>query len=162
MCDGHCAGIIGPGQSPAAQRSILRSGEPMAISNDDRLAVAEPTVASFLTRSTSHVADALRYWEPRRLTYNAVLAAVVAGHVLAYWPHSRAVLSFDVILSLFVLAVLANIAYCAVYVVDLFVQYSGLRKEWMSGRVALLVVGTAFAAVIAHFFSSGIFGGGVN
>jgi hypothetical protein len=131
----------------------------MAMSNDDRLVDAEPTVASFLTRSTAHVADALRYWEPRRLFYNAVLAAVVAGHVLFDWPDSRTILSLNVILSLFLLAVLANIAYCAVYVVDLFVQYSGLRKEWMSGRVALLVVGTAFGAVIAHFFSSGIFGG---
>jgi hypothetical protein len=46
-----------------------------------------------------------------------------------------------------------------VYVVDLFVQFSGLREFWAKGRVAVLIVGTAFAAVIAHFLSTNILGG---
>jgi hypothetical protein len=57
----------------------------------------------------------------------------------------------------FFFAVLANVCYCVVYVVDLFVQFSGLREA--RGRVVVLVVGTAFAAVIAHFFCMGILGG---
>jgi hypothetical protein len=66
----------------------------------------------------------------------------------------------NTILGLFFLAVLANICYCGVYAIDLFVQFSGLRTFWAKGRVIVLVVGTAFAAVIAHFFSTNIFASG--
>ncbi len=65
----------------------------------------------------------------------------------------------NVLLGLFFLAVLANVCYCAVYVVDLFVQFSGLREFWAKGRVAVMIIGTAFAAVIAHFFLTNILGG---
>src|SRR5437773_10013713 len=75
-------------------------------------------------------ADALRYWEPRRLIYNAVLLAVVGAHFIAGWPASRVFLARDPLLLFFLLAVLANIAYCAAYGVDLFVQFSGLRQIW--------------------------------
>ena len=61
---------------------------------------------------------------------------------------------------MFILAVLANIAYCAAYAVDLFGQHSGLRETWRRRRWVLLVVGTAFAAVAAHFVTLGILGGG--
>lgn len=120
---------------------------------------APATVAGFLTRAAAHVADALRYWEPRRVIYNAVLAAVVLGHLFVDWPDSRARLSMNVVLGLFFLGVLANVCYCAIYVVDLFVQFSGLRDAWTKWRVAVLSVGTAFAAVIAHFFCTNILGG---
>jgi hypothetical protein len=43
--------------------------------------------------------------------------------------------------------------------VDLFVQLSGLDAAWRRGRVVLLVVGTAFAATITHFFAQGMFRG---
>jgi hypothetical protein len=62
----------------------------------------------------------------------------------------------NVLLGFFFLAVLANVCYCAVYVVDLFVQFSGLRESWAKGRLPMLLVGTAFAAVIAHFFLTNI------
>ena len=61
-------------------------------------------------------------------------------------------------LGLFFLAVLANIAYCVVYLVDSFVQFSGLDAAWRWGRLALLIIGTAFAATVAHFFAAGMFG----
>jgi len=104
------------------------------------------------------VAKGLRYWEPRRLIYNGVLTLVVVGHFLIGWPGSREKLSFDLVLGLFLLAVLANVAYCAAYLADLFVQFSGLDAAWRRGSVVLLIVGTAFAATIAHFFAKGIFG----
>ena len=107
---------------------------------------APPPSAGFVTRAAAFVAGALKYWEPRRIIYNAVLAAVVLGHFWARWPDSRASLSLDTLLGLFFLAVLANVCYCAVYVVDLFVQFSGLHEAWAKGRVGVLVVGTAFAA----------------
>jgi hypothetical protein len=109
----------------------------------------------FFARLSTSVASALRYWEPRRLIYNAVLALVVVAEFAAAWPASREKLSLDAVLGLFLLAVLANIAYCAAYVIDLFVQFSGLDAAWRRGRVVLLIVGTAFAAALAHFFCEG-------
>ena len=52
-------------------------------------------------------ADALRYWEPRRLGYNLVLAGVVAAHVAAGWQSSRVLFERDHVFTLFLLAVLA-------------------------------------------------------
>ena len=101
------------------------------------------------------VADALRYWEPRRLLYNLVLAVVVVAHFLTSWPTSKSFLVWNNVLGLFVLAVLANVCYCAAYVVDLFVQLSGSHASWARWRWLLLVIGILFGAVLAHFFSIG-------
>lgn len=120
--------------------------------------LSESPTASFLSRLSGYVANALRYWEPRRLIFNLVLGLVVAGHFISSWPQSWTDLTFNTTLGFFFLAVLANVCYCAVYIVDLFVQFSGLHAAWMKGRMAVLIVGTAFAAVIAHFFAMNIFG----
>jgi len=66
----------------------------------------------------------------------------------------------DQVFGFFILAVLANVAYCAAYAVDLFVQFAGLRTLWLRWRWSILATGTAFAAVIAHFITMGILGGG--
>jgi hypothetical protein len=116
-----------------------------------------PFREGFVGRLSNYAANALRYWEPRRPLYNAVLFSVVALHVLMAWPASREKLSFDVLLGFFILAVIANVAYCAVYAADLFVQFSGLDAAWRRGRVVLLIVGTTFAATIAHFVTQGTF-----
>jgi hypothetical protein len=121
-------------------------------------AVASPA-SGFLARVGGYIANGLRYWEPRRLVYNGVLAAVVLTHFSLAWPASGDKLSFDLFLGLFFLAVLANIAYCAAYLGDLFVELSGLHEAWRRGRIALLTVGTLFAATITHFFAKGLFGG---
>jgi hypothetical protein len=126
--------------------------------------VDEPTKAevntpsagsSVFARLSSYVANALRYWEPRRLIYNGVLALVVLAHAFAAWPIVRDKVSLDLALGVFFLAVLANVCYCAAYVVDVIVQFSGLHEAWRIGRVVLLVVGTGFAATITHFFALG-------
>jgi hypothetical protein len=122
-------------------------------------APAPATVGGWIVRAAGYVADALKYWEPRRIIYNAALALVVAGHVIYGWPESGELLSINLLLGFFFLAVVANICYCAVYAVDLFVQFSGLREAWAKGRIGLLILGTAFGAVIAHFFALGIFSG---
>jgi hypothetical protein len=109
------------------------------------------SLAGFFTRFTAFVADALRYWEVRRFIYNGVLFLVVLIDFVRGLPASRAELSFDVFLGLFILAVVANIAFCAVYAIDLFIQMSGLEAAKRFGRPAVLIVGTAFAATIAHF-----------
>jgi len=111
-----------------------------------------------VARLSGYAANSLRYWEPRRLIYNSVLAAVVLTHLVAAWPASRDKVSFDLALGVFILAVLANVSYCAAYLPDIFVQFSGLQQPWRVGRVGLLIIGTAFAATIAHFFAKGLFG----
>ena len=103
--------------------------------------------------------DALRYWEPRRWIYNAALLVVVVVHLGVYWPDSKALLSPDGLLRFFALAVLANVAYCAAYAIDLFVQFSGLRAKWGRWRWAMLAMGTAFGAVMAHFMMMGLLHG---
>ena len=101
--------------------------------------------------------DALRYWELRRPFYNAVLAAIVGAHFIAAWPVSRSSLTFDGLLGLFLLAVLANVAYSTVYLADVFIQLSGFRGNRGAWRRVLLIVGFAFAAILTHFFASGMF-----
>ena len=114
--------------------------------------------AGFVGRFSGYLATGLRWWEPRRLIYNGALALVVLGHLVLAWPGSREKMTFDLVLGLFALAVLANVAYCAAYLADLFVQFSGLDMAWRRGRVVLLIVGTAFAATLTHSFAKGIFG----
>ena len=108
------------------------------------------TTEHLWSRLARYVANALRYWEPRRLIYNGVLALVVLAHVALRWPVWNGQLSADLLIGAFILAVLANIAYCAVYGIDIFVQFSGLDAAWRVGRIVVLTVGTAFAAAITH------------
>src|SRR5262245_24484830 len=103
--------------------------------------VTEQPLTTLIGRMSGYVANGLRYWEPRRLIFNIVLGLVVAAHLVTNWPHSRTLLTFNTMLGFFFLAVLANVCYCAVYVVDLFVQFSGLHTAWSKGRIATLVVG---------------------
>jgi hypothetical protein len=108
------------------------------------------------TSAREALSEAIRYWEPRRLIFNAVLLAVVAAVYFGSAANARARLDFDLLQGLFVLAVLANVAYCAAYVVDVSVQMTTLRETWLRRRWILLLIGVAFAAVLANFFSHGI------
>jgi hypothetical protein len=124
-------------------------GTPEASSN------GRPDLAvSFLSRLSAYVANALRYWEPRRLIYNGVLALVVLAEIALTRASQQ--ITVDLLLGLFILAVLANVAYCAAYAVDLFVQFSGLDAPWQRGRILVLVIGIAFGAALAHFFVQGM------
>ena len=96
--------------------------------------------------------DALRYWEPLRLVYNLVLAAVVLGWVALTWPHFRALLTWQALLLMFVLAVLANVCYCAAYLVDIPLQYSSFRAQWRRRRFALWRAGMLFAGILASYW----------
>jgi hypothetical protein len=71
-------------------------------------------------------------------------------------PASRTSLNADGLQVLFVLAVLANIAYCAAHVVDVVAQMSAFRDRWLHLRWILLLIGTLFAAVLANFVAHGI------
>jgi len=75
--------------------------------------------------------DALRYREPRRLI----------------WPHFRPALPL-----LFALAVLANVCYCAAYLVDLPLQVSSFGSGWRRRRVVPWLAGMLFAAGLASYW----------
>ena len=101
--------------------------------------------------------DAIRYWEPRRLIYNAVLSLIVISYFVASWPESRRTFTIDGILFLFILVVIANILYCAAYAVDVFIQFSGFRAVWLRCRWVLFTVGTILAGIMSRFFVLGFF-----
>ena len=119
--------------------------------------IGPDNAASLGARIREAVSEAIGYWEPRRLVYNAVLALIILAYFVVNWPYSRSVVSFEGVLFVFVLAVLANICYCAVYLGDVFVQVSGFRELWLKWRWVILVVGIAFAAVITRWFAIGFF-----
>jgi hypothetical protein len=103
------------------------------------------------------VTDAIRYWEPRRIVYNGVLAGIVLFYFWLQLPASKHLVTFDLALLVFVLAVLANVAYCAAYVPDVFAQASGFRDLWQRYRVLLFALGTLFAGVLTRWFALGLF-----
>jgi hypothetical protein len=101
--------------------------------------------------------EMLRYWEPRRIIYNAVLALVAGAHLVSHFSRPVKRLNIEVVLVVFVLAIGANILYCAAYVVDWFVQQSEFRDPWRRARWIMLAIGTALAAVFTHYLSGAIF-----
>jgi len=103
------------------------------------------------------VTGAIRYWEPRRLVYNAVLAAVLLIYFGLNYPASKSILSVNLVFAVFLLAVLANVAYCAAYPVDVFVCASNYREEWRKYRWIVFIIGLSFAAIITRFFALGMF-----
>lgn len=103
------------------------------------------------------VTDAMKFWEPRRVVYNAALAIIVIGYFAADYPHSKSTLTIDTVFVLFLLAVLANTAYCTAYIADLFAQASGFREAWRKFRWILFAIGLAFAAILTRFFAMDLF-----
>lgn len=104
------------------------------------------------------ITDAIRYWEKMRIAYNAILMMVVITMFTTRWPESGSALSADLILALFLLAVAANVFYCAAYIVDVSAQYSGFRDTWRRHRWILFGVGATFASIIARFITMDMFG----
>jgi hypothetical protein len=104
------------------------------------------------------ITSAIRYWEHGRIIYNIVLALVVAIIAFVNWEVATTHFSLDKLLSLFMLAVLANIAYCAAYVADLLAQLSDFRQTWVRSRWVLWAIGTAFGCIWAQFIVRGSIG----
>ena len=104
-----------------------------------------------------YLTNALSYWEIRRIIYNTVLAAIVLGYFAANLPASLQRITPDVTFGLFILAVLANIAYCAAYLADIVAQMSGFRDLWLRLRWILFLIGLAFASILTRWFTMGFF-----
>src|SRR5579863_6702504 len=97
------------------------------------------------------LSDAIRYWEPRRIIYNLVLVAVVMAWLFFTWPHFRSAVAFGSLLFLSVFAMLANVFYCAAYVVDIPMQQSWLQDLWRRRRWSLWTAGMLFAILLANY-----------
>ena len=99
------------------------------------------------------LADAIRFWEPRRLVYNLALTAIAVVSLVATSPHFRVALTLSsLLLLLAVLALLANVCYCAAYLVDIPMQRSALCAVWGHRRWGLWLVGTLFAVVVENYW----------
>jgi hypothetical protein len=104
-----------------------------------------------------NLTNAIRFWEPMRVAYNLALAAIVLIYFARSYPASKEVVTVNGILLLFLLAVLANVAYCAAYPVDVFAQASGYRELWRKWRWVFFAIGLMFAGTITRFFSMATF-----
>ena len=102
--------------------------------------------------------DAIRYWERHRIVYNLVLLVVVAAIFGANAVDFGRIVSLDLFLQLFLLAVMASVAYCAAYPVDLTAQWATLRPAWLRVRWILFLIGLAFATTLAQFIARGLLG----
>ena len=70
---------------------------------------------------------------------------------------SRTMLTLNFCLALILLAVVANVAYCAAYIVDIFAQMSGFSELWQRSRWLLFSIETTFAAIITQFIAMRMF-----
>ena len=109
------------------------------------------------TNFRDYLTDAIKFWEPWRLLYNLALAAIVIIYFVIGYPASKQLVTMDFCLILFLLAVVANVLYCAAYVVDIFAQASGFRDVWIRSGKLLFIIGTLFAAIITRFIAMGMF-----
>lgn len=110
-------------------------------------------VQSPSSRSREVLLDAIRFWELRRVFYNLALTAVVMVWVARTWPHFRDALTLSSLLKMIVLGLLANVCYCAAYLVDLPLRHwSPMGGWWQRWRPSLWVAGTFFAALLANYW----------
>ncbi|HKA34090.1 MAG TPA: hypothetical protein VKH64_12800, partial [Candidatus Binatia bacterium] len=70
---------------------------------------------AFSSQIREMTTDALSYWEVRRLFYNLILAVIVVAHFIEAYPVSRETITVNGMLGLFLLAVVANVAFTAVF-----------------------------------------------
>lgn len=99
--------------------------------------------------------DALRYWEVRRIPYNAILACVVVAWIAVVRLHLHQTLAWPMLLLLFVMAALANVLYSVAYCVDVFVQRSSFGDRWRRRRWILWLGGTLLAVALANIWIIG-------
>ena len=93
-----------------------------------------------------------RYWETRRLAYNAVLALVALGWIVLTWPHFRPAFNFRAAGALLVLAMVANVCYSAIYVAESFARFPSARALWLRWRNSVWALGTLFALALEMYW----------
>jgi hypothetical protein len=98
------------------------------------------------------IRNAARFWEPRRLIYNALLTATALFWLFKDWSHFRPALSWYFLGVITVLALLANLCYCAAYLADLVIQNVLLNSKWNRTRWAIFTLGTLFAMLFESYW----------
>lgn len=95
---------------------------------------------------------AARFWEPRRLLYNLWLLGVVVIWVVKTWPHFRPAMNLEGLGVATVLALLANLCYCAAYLAEILFQHAPNRSASNRQRWALWVGGTLLAILFENYW----------
>ena len=98
------------------------------------------------------LAEAARFWEPRRILYNVILTAVTIAWFAHAWPNFREEFTLQGIIPLSVLALIANILYCAAYFIDVPMQLTPFSAVWKRRRWVLWLAGTLLAFVITNYW----------
>jgi hypothetical protein len=96
--------------------------------------------------------EAARFWEPRRLLYNLLLFGVVVIWVVRTWPHFRPAMTLESLGIMTVLALLANLCYCAAYLAEILIQNASANTAWNRQRWAIWVLGTLFAIFFENYW----------
>ncbi|OLB26377.1 MAG: hypothetical protein DMG41_29530 [Acidobacteria bacterium] len=136
------------------QDSQRSPGSPAAGSADARKATGQSEASSITVSaagsSRKGLRDAARFWEPRRLLYNLALFGVVLDWVTKTWPHFRPAMTLESLGIMMVLALLANLCYCAGYLTEILIQNS--TSSWNRQRWAVWVVGTLLAILFENYW----------
>jgi hypothetical protein len=96
--------------------------------------------------------EATGYWERRRLWYNAALALIATGWVMLTWLDFPWGFTYESASRLLRLAALANVCYCAAYLVDVPLSRSSFKAAWQQRRGTLWLVGTVFATLVVFYW----------
>jgi hypothetical protein len=96
--------------------------------------------------------SAARFWEPRRLVYNAILTLVVLLWLILTWPHFQSALTLSSLGKFAVLALLANLCYCAAYAADFFMQAALPIALHRRLRWTIWVLGMLLALVVENYW----------
>jgi hypothetical protein len=98
------------------------------------------------------IRNAARFWEPRRLIYTAALTSTALFWLFKDWTHFRPALSWYFLGVITVLALLANLCYCAAYLADVVIQNVLLNSRWNHSRWAIFTLGTLFAMLFESYW----------
>jgi len=90
--------------------------------------------------------------------YNLILGLIVVAYFIAGLPESSENISVDGILGFLLLAIIANVLFCAAYIPDIFAQLSAFRGIWIRFRWILFTIGLIFSAIITRWISITSFG----
>ena len=104
------------------------------------------------TGSSPYFGETARFWEPRRLWYNAILSIVVLLWLVFTWPHFRPALTLEALGKMLVLGLLANVCYCAAYPVDWVVQAASSDKVRGRFRWAIWILGMLLALLVENYW----------
>ena len=114
--------------------------------------MGKATMASAGPSPWKGLIGAARFWEPRRLLYNALLFGVCVIWVVKTWPHFRPAMTLESLGIMTVLALLANVCYCAAYLAEVLIQNATSSASWNRQRWAIWVVGTVLAILFENYW----------